>query len=298
MSGGAFADTRNKLIILLLCVLLLEALCLHSLGQFELIDGSSVLSSVIPYRPNREVLSPILLLGTDADGLRTDVMILAGIRSDGSAPLLLSLPRDTLIQTEYGVDKLNAVYAVHGGGENGIAALNGVLKEQLCIEPKRYILVDLAAFELMVDEVGGIWFDVPTEMHYADPTQNLQIDLVAGYQKLDGAQALGLVRYRNYFFGDIDRTKMQQSLMKASAKQILGSLTPKQLLLFCTILKQNVRTNLDLSEIVNLALAASKCDFDQTVCRTLPGDGKIIGGIDYYCLDENESKAIIAEMFQ
>ena len=212
-------------------------------------------------------------------------------------PVLLSIPRDTMIQTDYGIDKLNAIYAVNGGGNNGISALNNVLYNQFGILPQRYILVDLTAFEQLVNAIGGVWYDVPEAMQYSDPTQDLLIDLTSGYQNLNGNQALGLVRYRNYFLGDIDRIQIQQSLLRAVAKQLQDGLTSKRILQLATIFMQYVRTDLNLAETVNLARLYFECDLDQIIFGTLPGGGMQLDGIDYYCLDDDSVKAMIADMF-
>lgn len=256
--------------------------------------GSAVNNTLqaVRYTPQAPRASTILLLGTDADGYRTDVIMLATVK-DG-IPHLVSLPRDTLIQTVNGIEKLNAVYAVHGGNEDGIAALRSVLQDQLGVQVRNYVLADLSAFEMLVDEIGGIWYDVPAEMHYADPAQDLQIDLSPGYQKLNGMQALGLVRYRNYFLGDIERTKVQQSFLQATIKQIFSDLSPNMMLQLCRIAAEHLRTDMKLSEMINLAFTLMKCDYGHLVCDTLPGDGTMINGVDYYCLDYEKTKRVLA----
>lgn len=281
---------RKRLILLLSFVLVTQVLCMLSLSTSE-----RSVSRTVFYRPQRTVPSPICILGTDADGLRTDVIMLLGVQS--SAPVLLSVPRDTLVQTDHGAEKLNAVYAVHGGGSEGLSALYGVLDNQLEISAKRYILLDLAAFEQLVNAIGGIWFDVPTSMHYSDPTQNLQIDLSPGYQKLSGSQALGLVRYRNYFLGDIDRIQVQQSILMTAAKQLRSDISPSRLFQLAKLFDRYVQTDLNFTEIVNLALYLSSCDLSQAAFGTLPGDGKMIDGVDYYRLYDEEAKAMILKMF-
>ena len=47
---------------------------------------------------------------------------------------------------------------------------------------KYYILVDTEALIKLVDQIGGLYFDVPIDMNYDDPTQDLYIHLSKGYQ--------------------------------------------------------------------------------------------------------------------
>ena len=44
------------------------------------------------------------------------------------------------------------------------------------------MVLELAAFERLVDLMGGVKFDVPMDMYYSDPSQDLYIDLKAGEQ--------------------------------------------------------------------------------------------------------------------
>lgn len=51
------------------------------------------------------------------------------------------------------------------------------------------MLIDLDVFVDLVDKMGGVKFDVPCDMDYSDPAQDLTIDLKAGMQRLNGEQA-------------------------------------------------------------------------------------------------------------
>lgn len=59
-----------------------------------------------------------------------------------------------------------------------------------------YISIDLDGFVELVDAVGGVEFDVPVEMYYNDPTQDLNIFYQPGMQHLDGQSAMEVCRFR------------------------------------------------------------------------------------------------------
>ena len=61
---------------------------------------------------------------------------------------------------------------------------------------KYYVVISNNALVQLVDEIGGVEFDVPIDMNYDDSTQDLAIHLKKGVQKLNGEQAEGLVRFR------------------------------------------------------------------------------------------------------
>ena len=192
----------------------------------------------------------ILICGTDDDGTRTDTIIIAHLDANDHTVALLSIPRDTPVATGGGgLMKINSVYA--GGGKDGMERLAARLKDLLGFPVDGYVLVDLEAFQKTVDLVGGVEFDVPMDMNYEDPSQNLYIHLQKGLQTLDGEQAMGLVRFRKgYATQDIQRTQTQQQFLKALAKQCLSVSSLTKLREFADIFSQYVTTNLTTGNMV------------------------------------------------
>ena len=95
---------------------------------------------------------------------------------------MLSVPRDTLVDESS--PKINS--SLHGGIEN----LQDVVSDLVGYPIDFYITVDLDGFVELVDAVGGVEFDVPVEMYYSDPTQDLNIFFQPGMQHLDGQAAM------------------------------------------------------------------------------------------------------------
>lgn len=125
-------------------------------------------------------------MGTDEGGYRTDTMMLFSVNRATGSMSLVSIPRDTLIYCEYSVPKINSAYGWASGGEAGMEQLLMRVGEIIGFQPDGYVLVDLSVFEQLVDTMGGVTFNVPVDMHYSDPSQNLTIDLSAGEQHLSG----------------------------------------------------------------------------------------------------------------
>ena len=239
----------------------------------------------------------ILICGTDDDGTRTDTIIIAHLDANDHTVALLSIPRDTPVATGGGgLMKINSVYA--GGGKDGMERLAARLKDLLGFPVDGYVLVDLEAFQKTVDLVGGVEFDVPMDMNYEDPSQNLYIHLQKGLQTLDGEQAMGLVRFRKgYATQDIQRTQTQQQFLKALAKQCLsvGSLT--KLGEFADIFAEYVTTNLTTGNMVWFGKELLSCDFDNMKTYTAEGEGAMIGGASYYPLYAGKLLRIVNEAF-
>ncbi len=144
---------------------------------------------------------------TEAEGARTDTAMLLHVPSGPGAPTLVSLPRDSFVAIHgYGRNKLNASYSL-----GGPTLLARTVEENTGLHVDHYLEVGLGGFAGVVNAVGGVRMCLPTALH--DPKINLNLD--AGCQKLDGAQALGFVRTRAFARGDLERAEHQRQLFQA-----------------------------------------------------------------------------------
>ena len=217
-----------------------------------------------------------LLVGRDtAGGGNTDTMILVSYDVPNGQVNMMSLPRDTAVNVPWTIKKLNSVYNAKessGGGLEGlkkhVAYLTGVL-------PDFYVVIEWKAVGELVDAVDGVEFDVPRNMNYDDPAQNLSIHLSKGMQTLTGKQAMSMLRYRNdngYKAGydDIGRMNTQRDFLKAMAKKVLqlGNIT--KITDFIKIFMENVKTDLSLTDLVWFATSAMSVDTDTMQSSTMP----------------------------
>ena len=261
------------------------------LGLLILISAAAALFARPPKRETEGLGSRtgdtvnVLIAGTDQDGTRTDTIMLVSISKKSGKISLTSVPRDTLVDNVYTSQKINSVYGFNGTGSDGMEALMAELTEILGITPDGYVLVDLDAFIQLVDLMGGVWFDVPQDMHYEDPTQDLYIDLTAGYQKLDGQHAMQLVRFRSYAMADLQRVNVQRDFIQAALNQWLsvkGVLHAPQVV---RLMQENVQTDLSVSNMIWLALAMKSCGTDDMETMTLPGVPGMYDGVSFFILD-------------
>lgn len=272
--------------------------------------------SGLPERTN------IAVLGVDEDGTRTDVMMLCSLNSKTSELDIISVPRDTyavvpqdrvkIIQDKGmycpsgGEMKLNAVHH-YAGKELGVEFIVKQLEEILDTEIQYYVKIDLDAFVELVDEVGGIEFDVPQRMYYNDPIQDLFIDLQPGLQKLNGKQAEGLIRYRkadannplskSYAQGDIQRVQIQQDFLKAMITQMLSknNIVKNAPALFTTAVKY-VKTNFSAADLTKYAKVISKISPDKMHSHTIPHTIGDIGKVNYVIVDKAKTSEMMKEI--
>lgn len=194
----------------------------------------------------------ILVMGTDVSGLLTDVIMLAQIDTVKNTASVMSIPRDTYIKYRGYKGKINGVHATYydksikSGSEDAILAV----KELTGMPIHHFIKVNTRAFRQCIDELGGVDFNVPRNMHYKDPAQDLNINLKKGQQHLDGDKAEQLVRFRNYPNGDIGRIKVQQDLMGAIIDQKLNIKYVGEIGDIYSVLISNLETSLSPEDAV------------------------------------------------
>ena len=236
----------------------------------------------------KEDFYTILIGGMDNENGGSDTNILVAIDAKNKAINVLSLPRDTLLNVSWSVKKLNNA-CHHGGFERTMSEVSNLLG----IPVDFYVTVDLSAFVELVDAIGGVTFDIPVDMDYDDPYQDLHIHFPAGQRLLNGEDALKVVRWRQnndgtgYATADIGRIGTQQAFLLAAAKEAIQLSNLDKVDDLARIVYDNVSTDLTLSNILWMGEQAFACGAERISFHTLPGDGAgWYSGGSYYVLDD------------
>lgn len=252
-----------------------------------------------PVRQRRKNCFTILVSGHDDDNGGSDTNILVMVDPDQGEINAVSIPRDTLINTDWNVPKFNAAYNV-----GGVERLCQELSNLLGIPVDYYVAVDLEGFVELVDAIGGVNFEVPIDMDYDDPTQDLHIHFKKGMQYLNGEDALKVVRFRQnndgtgYGTMDIGRIQTQQDFLITVAKQMLSTLSLDMLKTYADLFVQYVDTELTVGNLVWLGQQALTIGMDNFHFYTLPGDGTgYYKGGSYYILYPEEVLELVNDAF-
>lgn len=221
-----------------------------------------------------------LLCGTDAGEYLTDTIMVASYDVKNQKLNIVSVPRDSMLNVTWTVKRVNTAYAI-----GGIDRLMEELTRILGFHVDFYASVNLAAFVEIIDEIGGVEYDVPQDMKYSDPGQGLYIDLKAGMQRLNGEKAMELIRFRSYAQGDIQRISVQQSFLKATANQVLkvGNIT--KINEIAEILSKYMDTDLSVGNIIWLGEKMLSLKMADIGTSTLPGSGAMYNEQSYWLLD-------------
>ncbi len=244
--------------------------------------------SGMPFDTNRQDgVYTILLVGNDNGNGNTDTMVVGKIDTNLHKMDFISVPRDTLINVDWSVRKLNSVYwGSKNSGGSGIDALSSHIKKIIGFDVDCYAVIDLNVFIDVIDALGGVDFDVPVPMYYEDIGQNLYINLAPGMQHLDGYQAMGLCRFRaGYANGDYGRIEMQQKFLKACAEQFIKLGNIPNISKVVKILSDGMDTNLTGANIGFFLRQALKCAPEDINFHMVPSNGDYVGGLSYSVID-------------
>lgn len=175
-----------------------------------------------------DMFTSYLLVGQE--GYRADAMLFVLLPSDGSSPIIASLPRDLYVmnpcKNQYA--RLNTGLGGCKGVAGGAELLSLMVYDYTGIEVDHFARIDFSGFVSVIDALGGI--DVCVETPLRDSQSKL--DLPAGCSHLDGTMALAWVRSRHterFVDGawehvpgasDFSRQRREQELLFKVAKQL------------------------------------------------------------------------------
>ena len=256
-------------------------------GKADALEPGDSVPVKNPASERKERFHTILLGGLDDENGGSDTNLLVAVDAKNGKIDVISLPRDTLLDVSWPVKKLNNAYH-HGGFTQTMTEVSRLLG----IPVDHYVTVDLRAFVELVDAIEGVDFEIPVEMDYDDPEQDLHIHFPAGLRHLDGKEALEVVRWRQnndgtgYATADIGRIGTQQAFLMAVARQTLQLSNWDKIGAMAEIFQEWVETDLKLSNLIWVGEQALTAGSDNIAFHTLPGDGAgWYKGGSYYVLD-------------
>jgi LCP family protein required for cell wall assembly len=171
-----------------------------SAGTNWLITGSDSRAGLTKAEENQ------LALGHNIPGSRSDTILLLHVPANGTRPTLVSLPRDSYVPIPgHGHNKLNAAFAF-GGPKLLVQTVQNVTG----LPVNHYMGIGFGGLVSVVNDVGGVQICLKGAMK--DPKAGL--NLRPGCQTLNGDQALGFVRTREFAQGDLQREQDQRILIK------------------------------------------------------------------------------------
>lgn len=226
---------------------------------------------------------------SDAEGTRSDTMMLVNIPANRKRVAVVSFPRDLAIQPtlcevwnedtkSYGPDKaytetkLNSAFAF-----GGPKCLVKVIQKISGLNINRFLGVDFAGFSKMVDALGGVEVCTPT------PIEDYELGTVlqnAGRQTIDGHTALQYVRARQVtteYNGDYGRIKRQQLFLSSLLRSMISHNTffslSKLNNVVNTFIDDSYVDNIRTKDLVDLGQSLQDVKAGRITFLTVPTDG-------------------------
>lgn len=278
--------------------------------------ASDVIDALMPQPDSLNVL----LIGFDKSKALADINIVAHLDTESNQVKLISLPRDLYIDfredkfkeikinnpkllVEY--CKLTEVYSNAGHNDQALQDMKTIAGLITGLEIDHVAAVDTNGFVELVDIVGGVDFDVPQDMDYEDPAQDLYIHLKAGMQHLDGDKAEQLVRFRKYggeIPPDKQRMKVQQDFLKVLTSRVLAMDDFSQLKALIVKGYDMLKTDIGLMTILEYAEYTLSQDIKALLSNgdmiIIPSSGERMGDLNlwYEKWDPIEAQLVVKQL--
>jgi len=226
--------------------------------ELDMLESSLVAPARFTDEDRREQFFTFLIIGLN-EGTNANTVMVASYDAINQKAHLVSIPRDSLMNTNRAGRKLSSSFLAGTGGGRGIAG--GVAQVQRDVMsvvgfvPDFYFVIDYDAFFAIVDAVGGVEVYVPFRMRYTDIFQDLDIDIAPGLQHMDGETALQFARFRQSNHGfrsisDFQRIENQQTVVNAVLERLLRPASILRVPEFVAIFNDSVYTNLSVGNML------------------------------------------------
>ena len=117
-----------------------------------------------------------------------------------------------------------------GTVKNGKNKFKSMVEAVTGLSVDHYAFMSSKDFINIINEIGGVEYDVPMDMYYKDEADNVLVNLDGDLSRLNGSQAYQLLRFRSYTVdkqtddGDGKRRSVQAQFLKS----VLDSLLKKE----------------------------------------------------------------------
>lgn len=284
----------------------------HQLGKINRIDvaglsnsGGGPMNVLLVGSDSRDRVTGQLAETTgkgQVSGQRSDTLMVLHVESGETKAAIVSIPRDLYVPIAgtNGSDRVNTAFS-RGGADTLVATIEGAL----AIDIHHYVEIDFVGFRDIVDAVGGVNVAVDTPVR--DRVSGLTVE-EAGCARLDGTDALALVRSRNYEklvdgrwtidpTGDLGRIERQQDFIRRMMSKVVSSglKNPLRLNRLVNVGTRDLTLDRGMSsgDLLKLARRFRSLDSSTVDMVTLPTRGANVGGASVLLLKKDEAKPII-----
>jgi len=144
----------------------------------------------------------------------------------------------------------------------GLGLMAETMEHNFGVHVDNGVAINMQSFVRIVDALGGIDVYLPyTVDGRVKGSRDSSLYFESGYHHLNGRQALTLARLRPY--GDFERTKVQNIIIKALSARLLSPAILTELPELVSALRSSVFTDLDTGQIAQLTCLATMIDLEE-----------------------------------
>lgn len=248
----------------------------------------------------------VLVLGISEDISveLTDTIMLCGYNPSTQKAFMLSIPRDTFVgknpSSANGYDKINAQYQKSAQKTvEAVELLTGVKIDH-------YVIVRNISISSIFECIGEVEFDVPINMNYDDPTQDLHIHLNKGLQTLTPDQVEQLLRFRHnndgssypssYGDNDYGRMRTQREFLAAVIDQLSSFENVGKLKDIASMVYTNLQTDMSGFDVLDYVPYGLKFSTSNLKSEQLPGKSALINNLWFYTVSKVETRELMDKL--
>lgn len=285
-------------------------------------EASGITYNGTTYIKNENVVN-ILFLGIDTNtarrvnmaGYRSDMVMICAVDIEAKSATLISIPRDTRttvqkVDEETGVItqtlewKINTAYSYGGGATkysypNAMACVQMFLERNITLDQSLDFTLDVPVYLYAGIDMDGI-------PHVAKSVGGVPITLEKSIPDVGSAGQTVNLKYDNSVIyltnrhetgGDLDRARRQQKFMLSLASKIKDMNAPEIIIGLYDDLNRYVNTNLNSTQMLDLAKILMQTNIESINLITIPGTGKKIDGTYFILHDEAATMEILLDVY-
>lgn len=298
----------SALLLILLLLLLVGIVARNALFRPPEIAGqqqikgvdepeTTAVSSLAANSKRKDSVYTFMIIGMDKVAYNTDTIMVGRLDTKNGTVNIVSIPRDTYVNVRTKIKKINSIYPYAvTRGESGTKNLRRGIEKVVGFPIDSYAFVDIKAAEKIVDIIGGVDFDVPVDMKYDDPEQDLHIDIKKGKQHLNGEDFVKVMRFRStYAEGDLQRISVQHDLLSALSSQLLRAGNIKNIDDLLDVYDRYVETNLTKNNLYFYLQQFLMLDEEDISFLTMPNTPAMVDELSYVFINEKQWIQMINE---
>lgn len=229
----------------------------------------------------------LLIMVPDENKQTVDTIMILSVDTSAKSAALLSIPRDTYIAGNYDIPKAMYVYHTAEDPQKGIRAMSEMVKGMFGFKPDHYLVLNQEALSMMVDEIGGVRFDVPSDPDFSQ--------LPVGDRTITGDDAIKLFCYdKNYTDVETEPARVQRTFLQLILDGFVDC-DDSTLMERSIALKASSVTDLNEKELAYYGLMLQEIDILGAFSRALPGGEIEIKDVLYYQVNSEKALEIINE---